>query len=238
MCHLSDTFATIWDDSRSRTTKDDKKATLCDHLQRLIPFYNTLQCSLSLLQPFLIFSDAFRPFVTFVDFTLFNTPSICIAFSGTFHQTLFTWLVHHNFGFSGIISLQSALHFTNISCFILLLQLYLWFLLPELPNRTESSPFDRTTVYWPQVSLRLLSSLFSLAFLVYCTDHCRLFWNFVALSLQTYCLPERHFLTIFGSCIIISTHSFSLPSTARDRLPSPRTFVLYCGVCSVVVLTI
>ena len=228
--HLSDTFATIWDDSRSRTTKDNKKAMLCNHLRCLIPFYNTLQCSLSLLQPFLTFSDAFRPFTTFLDFTLFNTLPNCIAFSSTFHQTLFTWLVHHSFGFLGIISLRSALHFTDISRFILLLQLYLWFLLPPLPNRTESSPFDRTTVYWPQISLRLSSSSFSLVFLVYRTDRCRLFWNFVALSLRTYRLLERHFLTIFGSLIIISTHSFSLLSTARDRLPSPRTFslILWC----------
>ena len=75
------------------TLKDDKerqRATLCDHLRCLIPFYNTLQCSLSLLQPFLTFSDAFRPFATFLDFALFNTPPVCIAFSGTFHQTLFT----------------------------------------------------------------------------------------------------------------------------------------------------
>ena len=39
---------------------------------------------------FLTFSDAFRPFATFLDFTLFNTPPDCAAFSGTFHQTLFT----------------------------------------------------------------------------------------------------------------------------------------------------
>ena len=116
--HLHDTFATIWDDSRSRMTRDD---TLCNHLRCLIPFYNTLQCSLSLLWPFLTFSDAFRPFATFLDFALFNTPPICVAFSGTFHQTLFTWLVHHSFGFSAIISVQSALRFTDISRFSLLL---------------------------------------------------------------------------------------------------------------------
>ena len=116
--HLSDTFATIWDDSRSRTTRDD---TLCDHLQGLIPFYNTLQCSLSLLRPFLTFSDAFRPFATFLDFALFNTPLVCVAFSGTFHQTLFTWLVHHSFGFSAIILVRSALRFADISRFSLLL---------------------------------------------------------------------------------------------------------------------
>ena len=85
--HLSNTFAMLWDDSCSRMTKDDKKATLCDHLRCLIPFYDTLQCSLSLLQPFLTFSDAFRPFVTFLDFALFNTPPDCVAFSGMFHQT-------------------------------------------------------------------------------------------------------------------------------------------------------
>ena len=118
--HFCDTFATIWDNSRSRMTKDDKKATLCDHLRCLIPFYNTLQCSLSLLWPFLTFSDAFRPFVTFLDFTLFTLP-VCVAFSGTFHQTLFTWLVHHSFGFLAIISVQLALCFADISCFILLL---------------------------------------------------------------------------------------------------------------------
>ena len=229
------------DDLGQFALKDDKwrqKATLCDHLRCLIPFYNTLQCSLSLLWLFLTFSDAFRPFATFLDFALFNTLPNCVAFSSMFHQTLFTWLVHHSFGFSGIISLRSALCFTDISRFILLLQLYLCFLLPPLPKRTESSPFDRTTVYWPQIPLRLSSLSFSLAFLVYRTDRCRLFWNFVALSLWTYRLLERHFLTIFGSLIIISTHSLFPLSTARDRLPSPRTLVLYCGVCSVVVLTI
>ena len=228
-------FGTICAQGRQRTTRDD---TLCDHLRCLIPFYNTLQCSLSLLRLFLTFSDAFRPFATFLDFALFNTLLFCVAFSGMFHQTLFTWLVHHSFGFSAIISVRPALRFADISRFSLLLQLYLWFLLPPLPKRTESSPFDRTTVYWPQISLRLSSLSFSLAFLVYRTDRCRLFWNFVALSLRTYRLPERHFLTIFGSLIIISTHSFSPLSTARDRLPSPCTLVLYCGVCSVVVLTI
>ena len=137
-------FGTIHAQGRQGTTRDD---TLCDHLRCLIPFYNTLQCSLSLLRPFLTFSDTFRPFVTFLDFALFNTPPFCIAFSGMFHQTLFTSLVHHSFGFSAIISVQSALRFTDISRFILLLQLYLCFLLPLLPNRTESSPFDRTTMY-------------------------------------------------------------------------------------------
>ena len=78
------------DDLGRFVLKDNKKATLCDHFQCLIPFYNTLQCSLLLLQPFLTFSDAFRPFVTFLDFALFNTPPNCVAFSGTFHQTLFT----------------------------------------------------------------------------------------------------------------------------------------------------
>ena len=135
--HLHDTFATIWDDLGSRTTRNDKRTTLCDHLRCLIPFYNTLQCSLSLLRHFLTFSDTFRPFATFLDFALFNTPPICVAFSGTFHQTLFTSLVHHSFGFSAIISVRSALRFTDILCFILLLQLYLCFLLPLLPKRTE-----------------------------------------------------------------------------------------------------
>ena len=125
------------------------KRTLCNYLQCLILFYNTLQCSLSLLQPFLTFSDAFRPFATFLN---------CITFSGTFHQTLFTWLVHHSFGFSGIISGQSALCFINVLHFSLLLQLYSCFLFPPLPNRTESAPFNHTTVYWPQISLHLLSS--------------------------------------------------------------------------------
>ena len=136
------------------TLKDDKEqqnATICNHLWCLIPFYNTLQCSLSLLQPFLTFSDAFRPFVTFLDFALFNTPPDCVTFSGTFHHTLFTRLVHHSFGFSGIISGQSALRFADVLCFILLLQLYLYFLWPPLPNRTESYPFNHTTVYWPQI---------------------------------------------------------------------------------------
>ena len=220
-------FGTIHAQGRQRTTRDD---TLCNHLRCLIPFYNTLQCSLSLLWPFLTFSDTFRPFATFLDFALFNTLPFCIAFSGTFHQTLFTWLVHHSFSFSAIISVQSALRFTDISHFILLLQLYLCFLLPPLPKRTESSPFNRTIVYWPQISLRLSSLSFLLVFLVYRTDRCRLFWNFIALSLRTYRLLERQFLTIFGSLIIIFTHSFFPLSTARDRLPSPRTFslILWC----------
>ena len=80
-------FGTIRAQGRQRTTRDD---TLCDHLRCLILFYNTLQCSLSLLRPFLTFSDAFRPFATFLDFALFNTPPFCVAFSETFHQTLFT----------------------------------------------------------------------------------------------------------------------------------------------------
>ena len=167
----------VWhfcDDLGQFALKDD---TFCTHLRCLIPFYNTLQCSLSLLQPFLTFSDAFRPFATFLDFALFNTPQVCITFSGTFHQTLFTWLVHHSFGFLAIISVQLALRFADISHFILLLQLYLWFLLPLLPKRRESSPFDRTTLYWPQISLCLSSLLFSLAFLVYRTDRCRLFFG-------------------------------------------------------------
>ena len=228
-------FGTICAQGRQRTTRDD---TLCDHLRCLIPFYNTLQCSLSLLRPFLTFSDTFRPFATFLDFALFNTPPNCVAFSSTFHQTLFTWLVHHSFSFLGIISLQSALHFTDISRFILLLQLYLWFLLPPLPNRTESSPFDRTTVYWPQISLHPRRRRSRSRSLYIATITVAFFWNFVALSLQTYHLPERHSLTIFGSPIIIPTHSFFLLSTTRDRLPSPCTLVLYCGICSVVVLTI
>ena len=130
-------FGTIRAQGWQRTTRDD---TLCDHLRCLIPFYNTLQCSLSLLRPFLTFSDTFRPFATFLDFALFNTPPFCVAFSGTFHQTLFTWLVHHSFGFSAIISVRSALRFTDILRFILLLQLYLCFLLPPLPKRTEKFP--------------------------------------------------------------------------------------------------
>ena len=232
---MCDTFAVIWG---RFALKDDKKTTLCDHLRCFIPFYNTLQCSFSLLRPFLTFSDTFRPFALFLNFALFNTLLVCVAFSGTFHQTLFTWLVYHSFGFSAIISVQSALRFANILCLILLLQLYLCFFSPLLPNRTESPPFNRTTVYWPQISLRFSSSSsFSLAFLVYRTDCCCLRWNFVALSLRTYRLLEQHFLTIFGSLIIIFTHSFFPLSTARDRLPSPRTLVFYCGICSVVVLT-
>ena len=237
--HLCNTFATIWDDLHSRTTKDDKKTMLYDHLRCLIPFYDTLQCSFSLLQHFLTFSDAFRPFATFLDFALFNTPPDCVTFSSTFHQTLFTWLVHHSFSFSGIISLRSALcalptfrvSFYYYSCTYG--SCYHHY---QIEQRVP--PFDRTTVYWPQISLCPASSSFSLTFLVYRTNRCRLFWNFIALSLQTYCLLEQHFLTVFGSLIIISTHSFSPLSTARDRLPSRRTLVLYCGVCSVVIQTI
>ena len=116
--HFLRRCGTICAQGRQRMTRDD---TFCDHLRCLIPFYNTLQCSISLLRPFLTFSDTFRPFATFLDFALFNTPPNCVAFSGTFHQTLFTWLVHHSFGFSGIMSVRLALRFTDISCFILLL---------------------------------------------------------------------------------------------------------------------
>ena len=168
--------------------------------------YTILQYSTVLHFTFATFSNLFwrfRPFATFLDFALFNTQPNCVAFSSMFHQTPFTWLVHHSFGFSGIISLRSALHFTDISCFILLLQLYLCFLLPPLPNRTESSPFTCTTVYWPQISL---------AFLVYCTDRCRLFCNFVAPSIWTYRLPEQHFLITFGSqSSYLYTHSPPFP---------------------------
>ena len=220
----------IWDDLCSKKTKDNKKATLCDHLWCLIPFYNTLQCFLSLLQPFLTFSDAFGPFATFLDFTLFNTLPDCVAFSGTFHQTLFTWLVHHSFSFSGIILVRSALRSTDISCFILLLQLYLWFLLPPLPNRMKSSPFNCTTVYWPQISLRLLLLSFSLIFLVYCTDHCHFFLELCRTISMDLSLTWMTFSDHFWVPIIILTHSFSPLSTARDRLPSPRTFslILWC----------
>ena len=202
---------------------------LCDHLWCLIPFYNTLQCSLSLLQPFLTFSDTFRPFATFLDFALFNALPNCIAFSGMFHQTLFTWLVHHSFSFSGIILLRSALRFTDISHFILLLQLYLWFLLPPLSNRTESSPFDRTTVYWPQISLRLLSLLFSLAFLIYRTDRCFLFSELRCTVFTDLLLTWMTFSDYFQVPIIILTHSFSPISTARGRLPSSHfSLILWC----------
>ena len=138
------------------------------------------------------FSNLFWHFWTICDIFIFYTfqysAQLC-RFSGVFHQTFFTWLLHHSFGFSGIISGWLALHFTNVSCFILLLQLYLCFL-PPLPNRTESPPFDHPIVYWPQISWHLLLSLFPLTFLIYHTDHCHLFWNFIALSLQTFRLPE------------------------------------------------
>ena len=202
---MCNTFAMI-----SFALKDDKgRQGTTKGRHALRPFamsYTILQYSTVLpftLRPFLTFSDTFRPFATFLDFALFNTPPVCITFSGTFHQTLFTWLVHHSFSFSAIISVRSALHFTNISRFILLLQLYLCFLLPPLPNRTESSPFTCTTVYWPQISL---------AFLVYCTDRCRLFCNFVAPSIWTYRLPEQHFLITFGSqSSYLYTHSPPFP---------------------------
>ena len=141
--HITNHVQCLCDNLGQFTLKDDKgwqKATLCDNLQCLIPFYNTLQYSHSLLQPFLTFSNTFRPFATFLDFTLFNTPPNCVTFSGTFHETLSTWLVHHSFSFSCIILGQSALRFTDLLHFILLLHLYLCFLLPLPPNRTESSP--------------------------------------------------------------------------------------------------
>ena len=181
--------------------------------------------------------DTFGPFVTFLYFTLFNTLPNCVAFSGVFHQTFFTWLLHHSFGFSGIISGWLALHFTNVSCFILLLQLYLCFFLPPLPNRTESSPFDHPIVYWPQISWHLLLSLFPLKFLIYHTDHCHLFWNFIALSLQTFCLPEQHFLTILGP-LSLYLHTHSPPFHCNRWVTLTSHFSLYCGVCSVVVQTI
>ena len=216
-------FGTIHTQGWQRTTKGDtlwpfaKSYTILQYSM----FLTIFQCSLSLLQPFLTFSDAFRPFATFFDFTLFNTLPDCVTFSGTFHQTLFTWLVHHSFG---IISGQSALH--------------LCFLLPPLPKRTKSSPYNCTTVYWPQISLRPLSSLFSLAFVIYCTNCCRLFWNFITLSLWTLRLLEWYFLTIFGSPIVILTHSFSPLLHCKRLVTLSSHFSLYCGVCSVVVQTI
>ena len=67
--------------------KDDKGR------HALRPFamsYTILQYSTVLPFTFATFSDSFRPFATFLDFALFNTPPVCVAFSGTFHQTLFT----------------------------------------------------------------------------------------------------------------------------------------------------
>ena len=92
------------DDLGRFVLKDDKGwqgtthfATICN-----VSYHSTILYSapFHFCNLFLTFSDAFRPFATFLDFTLFNTPPDCITFSGKFHQTLFTWLVHHSFGFS------------------------------------------------------------------------------------------------------------------------------------------
>ena len=125
--HLCTTFAMIWDNSHSRMTKDDKKATLCNHFNVL--YHSTILYS----APFHFYnlSNIFWCFWTIcdiLDFALFNSLPDCIAFSGAFHQTLFTWIVHHSFGFSGIILDWLALCFANVSCFILLLQAELMFL--------------------------------------------------------------------------------------------------------------
>ena len=86
-------------------------------------------------------------------------------------------------------------------------------------NTTTKNKEFSTTVYCPQILLCLLLFSFSLAFLIYCTDCCRLFWNFVTISLQTFCLLERHFLAIFRSPIIISTHTFFLFSLQETGCP-------------------
>ena len=82
-------------------------------------------------------------FATFLDFTLFNILPDCVTFSDVFHQTLFAWLLHNSFNLSGFILGWSALHFTDVLPFILLLQWYLCFLIPPcLPKTIESSSFD------------------------------------------------------------------------------------------------
>ena len=81
------------DDLGRFALKDNKGQQKDNTLRPFAMSYTSLQYSTVLpftLQPFLTFSDAFRPFATFLDFALFNTPPICVAFSRTFHQTLFT----------------------------------------------------------------------------------------------------------------------------------------------------
>ena len=218
------------------TVKDDKgwqKVMLCDHLWCLIPFYNTLQCSLLYLQPFLTFSV--RPFATFLHFALFNTLPDCVAFSGTFHQTLFTWLVHHSFSFSCIILGWLAMRFTDVLCPILLLQLYLCFLLPPLPNRTESSLFDHTTVYWLIVPLVILVLTHISHILHWSLSP---FWElccttFTDLSL-TWTTFSDHFWVPYHYI-----YTLILPILhCKSQVTLSLHFSLYCGVCSVVVQTI
>ena len=202
-----------------------QRMTKGNALQPFVMSYTILQYSTVLPFTFATFSNLlwhFQTFATFLDFALFNTPPDCIAFSGTFYQTLFTWLVHHGFGFSGIISGQLALCFADVSCFILSLQLYLCFLLPPLPNRTESSPFDHTRVYWPHISLCLLSSSFSLAFLVYCTDHCCLFFfgtssHYLYALVLTWTTFSDHFWVPYHYIYTLILPLF----TEGDRLPLP-----------------
>ena len=77
------------DDLGRFTLKDNKGRQTGDALRPFAMSYTILQCSTVL--PF--------TFATFLDFALFNTLPDCVAFSGTFHQTLFTWWVHHSLAF-------------------------------------------------------------------------------------------------------------------------------------------
>ena len=78
------------DDLGRFALKDDKGRQKGNTLRPFAMSYTILQYSTVLPFTFATFSNAFRPFATFLDFALFNTPPVCIAFSGMFHQTLFT----------------------------------------------------------------------------------------------------------------------------------------------------
>ena len=157
---------------------------------------------------------------------LFDTPPNCVTFSDVFHRTLFTWLVHHSFSFSGIILadwpctlLMFCISFHYSSC--------TYILLPPLPNTTETSPFDCPIMYWPLILLHPLLSSFSLVFLV-----CHTIYMDLSLTWMTF---SDHFWIPYHYIYALILPLF----TARDRLSSSRTLSsLYCGVCSVVVQTI
>ena len=72
------------------------------------------------------------------------------------------------------------------------------------------------TVYWPQISLSPLSSSFSLTFLIYHTNCCRLFWNFIALSLQTFHL--NNIFWPFSGLLSSYLHTHSPPFHCKRQV--------------------
>ena len=126
-------FALKDDKRQQRTTTMWHFATICNVLCHSTILYSAPFHFFNLFCCFWTICDIFR-------FHIFNTPPDCIAFSSVFHQTLFTWLLHHSFSFLGIISGWSALRFTDVLRFILLLQLYLCFCYHHYQIQ-QSSPF-------------------------------------------------------------------------------------------------